>query len=604
MNTVKSSVALLCAFLLAAPGGFAQSRGNRAPQLASEGGFLNNLTRNYRASYVAPIDLSNSSRIDQLIRAGNLYLSLNDAIALALENNIGLEIQRYQFDITEAAYRGALAGPNGQFDPAFVINQFGFNHNVQPVTNNIGTTGAVNVTDTFNRNFGLQQTFKTGATANFGFTTNRTTTNNANANFVPQLGGNLSLNMQQPLLRGFGVGLNTINIKVAENNKRNASNGFQAQINTVLNQVIQAYWNLVSAVMNVSVARQALELSERLLEQNKKQVEIGTMAPIDIKQTEVQVANGQQQLIAAEAAVQTQEVALKNLISRNGIASPALAAVHIIPTSRVEVPPVEPVIPIQDLIETALRNRPELAQARVNLENTELNLRTARNNLLPQLNLTGGVSNPAAGGVVNPLPNIIGGQVVPRSVNPERTGGFSNTLYQLFALPTVNYNIGFTLNINLRNRSAQAAYAQQELQKRTQELQLQQQINQIRADVQNAQINIARARAQYAAAEKALAAQEAVVEAADRRFQLGATTLFEVIQQQNTLASSRQNLVNAQVAYANARLALDVATGTLMEKYNIVFEEARDGVVSRRPDPIPDVVNPNGQAALLAPAVR
>jgi len=135
-------------------------------------------------------------------------------------------------------------------------------------------------------------------------------------------------------------------------------------------------------------------------------------------------------------------------------------------------------------------------------------------------------------------------------------------------------------------------------------LQLQQQANQIRADVQNAQIAIARARAQYAAAEKALAAQEAVVDAADRRFQLGATTLFEVIQQQNTLASSRQNLVNAQVAYANARLQLDVATGGLMEKYNIVFDEARDGTVSRRPDPIPDVVNPNGQAALLAPANR
>jgi len=321
------------------------------------------------------------------------------------------------------------------------------------------------------------------------------------------------------------------------------------------------------------------------------------MAPIDIKQTEVQVANGEQQLIAAEAQVQTTEVTLKNLISRNGIGSSTLASVRIIPTNRVEVPAVEPVQPIQDLIESALRTRPEVAQARVNLENTELNLKTTKNGLLPQLNLVGQVSNPAAGGVLNPAPNIVAGVAVPRNVNPSRVGGFGNTLNQLFFQQTVNYQLGFTLNISLRNRSAQAAYAQAQLNQRTQELQLQQQMNTIRADVQNAQIAIARARAQYAAAEKALAAQEVVVDAEERKFQLGASTLFVVIQQQNTLATSRQNLVTAQVAYANAKLQLDVATGNLMEKYNIVFDEARDGTVTRRSDPIPDVVNQPNQAA-------
>jgi len=298
--------------------------------------------------------------------------------------------------------------------------------------------------------------------------------------------------------------------------------------------------------------------------------------------------------LSADATVQTQEVALKNLISRNGIGSATLASVRIIPTNRVEVPAVEQVQPIQDLIDAALKNRPEIAQSRVNLENTELNLKTTKNGLLPQLNLTGGISNPAAGGVLNTAPNIVAGVNVPRNVNPDRVGGFGNTLNQLFFQQTVNYNLGFTLNINLRNRSAQAAYAQAQLNQRTQELQLQQTMNQIRADVQNAQITIARARAQYAAAEKALAAQEVVVDAEERKFQLGASTLFVVIQQQNTLASSRQNMVNAQVAYANAKLALDVATGNLIDKYNIVFEEARDGAVTRRADPIPDVVNQNG----------
>jgi len=591
MRVVKSYISLLGVLLVMAPAGYGQSRSDRTPQLSSESGFVNNLTRKYKASYTPPIDLSNSGRADQLIRAGNLYLSLNDAIALALENNIGLEIQRYQFDLTEVAYQSSLAGPGGNFDPTFSVNQFNYAHSANPVANAVGTTGLVNVTDAYNRGFQLSQTLKTGATGTLGFTSNRSTTNNANANFVPQLGGNLVLNLQQPLLRGFGVGLNTLNIRIAQNNQRAADYGFRTQINTLVNQVVQAYWNLVSASLNVDVARQALDLSQRLLEQNKQQIEIGTMAPIDIQQTNAQVAQGEQTLIAAEATVATQEITLKNLISRNGLASASLAAVRVIPTNRVDVPAVEPVQPIQDLVEAALRNRPELAQARINLENTEVNLRTAKNNLLPQLNLTGGINNPATGGVVNPAPNVVGGVVVPRQVNPERTGGFSNVLYQLFALPTVNYNIGFTFTINLRNRSAQAAYATQQLNQRTQELQLQSQMNQMRADVQTAQINITTARARLNAAERGLAAQTAVVDGAQRKFQLGTATLFEVIQQQNSLATSRQNVVTAQVAYANAKLQMDVATGNLMEKYNIVFEEAKGGTLARRPDPIQDVVN-------------
>jgi outer membrane protein len=591
MKTVKHYFCLLGVLLVAAPAGYGQSRGDRTPKLFEEPGIVNRVTANFRPNYVAPVDMSNTSRMEQLIRAGNLYLSLQDAIALALENNIGLEIQRYQFETTEIAYQSSLAGTGGNFDPTFTVNQFNFNHSVQPVTNNVGA-GAVteNVTNTFNRGFQLAQTFKTGAQGTFSFTSNRSTTNNQNTNFVPNLSGGLNLNLSQPLLRGYGVGINTLNITVAKNNRRGADYAFRTQINTLVNQVVQAYWNLVSATQNVNVARQSLELSERLLEQNKKQIELGTMAAIDIKQTEVQVANGQQNVITAEATILTQENTLKNLLSRNGLASAVISSVHVIPTSRVEVPATEPVQPEQDLVETAYRNRPELEQSRINLENTQTNLRGTRNQLLPQLNVTGGVSNPASGGVLNPVPNInAAGQIVPRSVNPARTGGFSNVLYQLFALPTVNYNLGFTLTINLRNRSQQAAYATAQLNQRTQELQLQQQMNQMRVDVRNAITNINSARARLNASQTALDAQEAVVDGEQRKFQLGTSTLFIVIQQQNTLATSRQNFVAAQVAYANAKLALDAATGSLMERYNIVFEDAKSGTVTRRPDPIPEL---------------
>ena len=598
MKTVKNYISVLAVLLVVAPAGYGQSRSDRTPKLSTEGGRINNLTRKYKSQYVAPIDMSNTGRLDQLIRAGNLYLSLNDAIALALENNIGLEIQRYQFELTDVAYQSSLAGATGQFDPTFTVNQFNYQHAATPVTNQVGAgTAPTTITDTYNRNFQLAQTFKTGATGTFGFTSAKSTTNNQNANFVPNLSGNLNLNVTQPLLRGFGVGLNTLGITVARNNRRAADYGFRVQINTQINTVVQAYWNLVSASLNVGVSRQSLELSQRLLDQNKKQIEIGVMAPIDIKQTEVQVANGEQAVITAEAAVATQENTLKNIISRNGVASASVGAVHIIPTSRVEVPSVEPVQPIQDLIDAGLKSRPELEQARISLENTQTNMRTTKNALLPQLNLTGTVSNPASGGVLNPAPNVVAGIAQPRNVNASRTGGFGNTLNQLFFQQTVNYTLGFTFTINLRNRSQQAALATASLNQRTQELQLQQQINQIRTDVRNAQVNITSARARLEAAEKGLSAQEAVVDGEQRKFQLGTSTLFVVIQQQNTLATSRQNVVTAQVAYANAKLAMDVATGNLMDKYGINFDEAQDGTVKRRADPIQDVVNTPQAAA-------
>ncbi len=596
MKTVKNYVSVLGVLLVMAPAGYGQTRSDRTPKLTGQGGRIDSLTQKYRTSYVAPIDMSNSGRLDQLIRAGNLYLSLNDAIALVLENSIGLELQRYQFELTDVAYQSSLAGPNGQWDPTFNVNQFNYTHSIQPVTQTV-TSGALaaNVNNTYNRNFNLQQNFRTGATATLGFTSGKTVTNNPTQRFSPSLSGGVNLNMTQPLLRGGGIGLNTVGIRIAENNKRAADYGFRTQINTQVNTVVQAYWNLVSASLNVGVARQALELSQRLLEQNQKQIEIGTMAPIDIKQTEVQVANGEQSLVTAEAAVETQENTLKNLISRNGVASASIAGVRIIPTSRVDVPAVEPIQPIQDLTAMALRARPELEQARINLENTQTNLRTTKNSLLPQLNLTGQVSQPGQAGSQNP-------DYVPRVLPDGSTeiitqGGFGNVLNQLFFQPRVNYNFGFTFSINLRNRSAQAAYATASLNQRTQELQLQQQINQIRTDVRNAQVNITSSRARLQASEKALAAQEAVVDGAQRKFQLGTATLFEVIQQQNTLATSRQNVVTAQVAYANAKLQMDVATGNLMDKYGIVFEEAKDGTVLRRPDPIQDPINVNGLPA-------
>jgi outer membrane protein TolC len=220
--------------------------------------------------------------------------------------------------------------------------------------------------------------------------------------------------------------------------------------------------------------------------------------------------------------------------------------------------------------------------------------------MLPQVNLTGNVGNPGTGGVLNPLPNIdpLTGAVRDRSagLNPELIGGYGNILRQIFSVPTLNYSIGFQINIPLRNRSAQAQMQQQTFQLRQAELQYQAQTNQIRADVQNAQVNIETARERYKAAQEARVLQEQTLDNEQKKLQLGASTVFQVIQTQQNLANARQQEVTAQVAYASAKLQMDVATGNLMEKYNIVFDEARDGRIARRPDPIPVVLQNQGAA--------
>ena len=417
-----------------------------------------------------------------MIRAGNLYLSLSDAIALALENNIDVEVSRYTYPINESALRASHAsnGAGVSYDPA-ITSTINWNHNANISTNSITAGGqSVNTGDSRIRNFGIQQGFMTGGTATLGFNNTITTTNNANAIYLPQYSTGLSLQGSQPLLQGFGLAFNTRNIRIAKNNIRLTDYQFEQQLNTTLNTVISTYWNLVSSYLAVDVAQQSLALSQKLLGDNKKQLEIGTMAPLDVLQAEQQVSTSETNLITAQTAVEQLEVTLKNLLSRNGLASTSFESVHIVPTDRITVPDVEPIQPVQDVVAKALDHRPELAQQRLQLENSKINLTGTRNSMLPQLNLTGNVSNPGAGGIynTNPYINPVTNQPAPRpAAPPELIGGYGNILRQVFGVPTVNYPIGFTLNIPLRNRAAQEAYIQQDLQLRQSELGVQKEVN-------------------------------------------------------------------------------------------------------------------------------
>jgi outer membrane protein TolC len=499
----------------------------------------------------------------------------------------------------------ASNGAGVSYDPTFT-STVNWGHSAQIQTNSVTAGGqSVNIGDTRTRNFGIQQGFVTGGTATLGFNNNSSTTNNANAIFLPAYNSGLSLQATQPLLQGFGLAYNTRNLRVAKNNVRLTDYQFQQQLNTTLNTVISTYWNLVSAALAVGVAQQSLELSQKLLDDNKKQLEIGTMAPLDVQQADQQVATSETNLITAQTAVEQQEVALKNLLSRNGLGAANFADVHIIPTDRISVPDVEPIQPVQDVVAKALDRRPELTQLRIQLDNSKINLSGAHNALLPQFNVVGNVSNPGAGGIFNTTPQInpLTGQVIPRTEpNPDLVGGYSNILRQLFGVPTVNYSIGFTVSVPLKNRAAQAAYIQQDLQLRQSELAIQKEVNQIRMDVQNALIAVKNARARYQSATKASALAEAVLDSEQKKYALGASTSYAVVQHQTDLANARQAEVGALSSYALAKLQLDQATGVILENNDIMLDEAKNGRLSKTPSRIPDVLPPaNGRAAVTAP---
>lgn len=610
MKPLKPFISLLCVLLLAAPGMYSQQLNDRGPELSNQGGhWYSGLTHDYRTRYVPPINVSNSGRADSLIRAGNLYLSLSDAIAMALENNIDIEVSRYNYPLADTALMSAQAsnGAGLSYDPAITGN-INWGRNATISTNSVTAGGqSVNVTDSGTRNFGLQQGFVTGGTATLGFNNTSATSNNANAIFLPQYQSGLSLQVSQPLLQGFGIGLNTRNIRVAKNNIRVTDYQFELQIDTTLNNVISTYWNLVSAALAVDVAQQTLDQANRLLSDNKKQLDIGTMAPLDVLQAQQQVSTSQTNLITAQTAVEQFEVSLKNLISRNGLASVNLSDVHIIPTDRITVPAVEPIRPEQDVVAAALAHRPELGQLRLQLENSKINLTGAKNSLLPQLSAVGNVSNPGAGGIFNPTPQVnpLTGQITPRlPPNPDLIGGYGNILRQVFSVPTINYTVGVQLTIPLRNRSAQAAYIQQDLQLRESELGVQKEVNQVRMDVKNALIAVKNARARYESATVASAVAQQVLDAEQKKYELGASTSYAVVQHQTDLANARQAEVAAIAAYAQAKLQLDQASGTIPENNNVVIDEVKNGRVSKAPSPIPDVApTAPGRAAATAPGV-
>ncbi len=354
---------------------------------------------------------------------------------------------------------------------------------------------------------------------------------------------------------------------------------------TTIAAITNLYWDLVSYNEDVKVKQQALSLAEKLTSDNRKQVEIGTLAPIEIVSAEAQVARRQQELLTSETVLLQQEVIIKNALSRTGVASPALADSRIVATDRIRVPDVEAAIPLQDLYNQSLEDRPDLQQTKINIQNTKIGLQGSRSQLLPSLDLQGNLQNNALAGNVNDL--LLRGRPLPRNVDPYFVGGFGTTLSQLFRRNFPDYSFGFTLNVPLRNRSAQADMIIDSLNLRQQELNEQRNLNQLRVDISNAMIALRQARARYETALKEQTLQEQTLDAEQKKYALGASTVYFVIQYQRDLAQAQSNVVGALAAYAKSRVELERVTGQTIKANEIDVVEAMAGRVSRAPDTLP-----------------
>jgi outer membrane protein len=642
MKKLQPIISILCVWLAAAPWTYAQQepKEDTTPRLDSESPhWYSRFSNPYQPRIVPPVNVSNTTRLDSLMRAGNLYLSLADAIALAVENNLDVEVQRYEFEFANADLLRAKAGasiqgiptnvttgmPNGAasligntntgiasspaqsslplgvtLDPA-LTSTVNWGHTSTPLSNTVVSGLTEQIASTTLANFGISQGFVTGGSATLSYNNSNQFTNSFTNVYNPATTSNLDLSISQPLLQGFGIAMNRRTIRIATNNLKAADLVFKQQVTNVVANVTEQYWNLVYFNNDLDVKRRAVAVSTKLLNDNKAQVEVGTLAPIAIVQAEAQVASDQQLLVQSQTNVLQQETIMKSALSRNGLASPAISEARIVLTDRIHVPDVEAIEPMQDLVERALENRPELSQSRIQIDNTKLNLQGYRNQLLPSINVVADIRNNALSGAINTLTNPRTGFSVlnPNPALPPTTipdpffvGGYGTVLGQLFGRNFPNYSVGVQLNIPLRNRAAQANMITEELNLRQNELSVQRLINQIRVDVQTALTAVQQSRAQYQSAVKARILQEQTADAEQKKLAVGASTPYNVILMQRDLWTAEDAEAQAQASYALARTQLDWATGTILQKSNVVLDEAKAGRVTRAPDTIP--INNNG----------
>ena len=604
----------------------------------------------YAPRTIPQVNVTNSPRVDQTLKDGKFYLSLNDAIALALENNLDIGIQRYNLSIADtdvlrtssgAIALGVNAGlvqgtpggttgstsaggtgtsstgstgggaggttigvggagsgaagivsstqgegpPLDNYDPV-ITGTVNFQRAVTPESNTIITGTNTLYQNTTTANFLYNQGFPTGTLMTVGFNNSRIASNALFNTLDPYLQPSFQFQLRQHLLQGFGFDPNLRYIRIARNNKLITEVTFRNQIITTVSQIENIYWDLVNAYENVTVQQRALDLADKTLSDNQKQVAAGTLAPLTVVQSQSAVATAKQNLIAAQVNLQLQQLLMKNAITRN-MADPILAVAPVVPTDTLNTTQPYEVGSVDDLIGQALKQRPEIATARLNLTNTEITRKSLRNDLLPALDLYAFYGASALAGPTNPLctdPTQCASPGFPTSYG----GAFGN----LFNSSFPDKGIGVNLSIPLRNRQVQADQARSALEYRQAQMSLQQTENTIMLQVRQAQFALQQ---NWVALQAAIAARDYAAEALDaeqKKLRMGASTGTLVLQASSNLTQAESNVLGAATNYEKSKVQLDLSTADTLTRLGIDITDAQAANVRHQPV-VPGVVPAN-----------
>ena len=613
-----------------------------------------NLLAPYSVRHMSSPNLANTARIDQLMRDGKLYVSMDDAVALALENNLDIAIARYNLNIadtdiwrakagsltlgvntgivqgtpggtgigvgstsagggaggTTAGIGGAGAGTGGlvsattgvgapvpSFDP-ILTGTLQMDQSVIEYYNPFQEPFTFEHTNTWN--FAYQQGFHWGSNLTVAFNNNRVSASPLSPYqaLSTQYTSNFRATLTQPLLSGFGFLPNTRFIMIAKNNREISDVAFRLQVITTVNQIQNIYWDLVSAYENVKVQQDALAFAQRTLSDTKKQVEIGTLAPIEVVRAQSTEATNRQQLIVAQTTLQLQQLLMKNALSRT-LVDPTLADAEVIPTDVMAMPQKEAIVPTEDLVAEALSHRAEIAESRIDLTNRGINSRSAKNALRPTLNLFAYYQGGGQAGTVNPgYICLTAGNCSGNALPPE---GYGGGLGQLVDSTAPDKGVGLQMTIPIRNRTAQASQVRADLELRQAQTALQQQENRVRIEVRNAQFNVQQNRAAVEASEAAAELAKQSLDAEQKKYSLGASTSTLVLQYQAALTQAESNLVMAMSNYEKSRVELDRSVGATLTRLGILMSDAERGEVTKMPAVPYVTARPADQPLTLSP---
>jgi outer membrane protein len=587
----------------------------------------------YTPTTVEPAVTINSPRLEDLAKGGKIYLSLSDAIVLALENNYDIAIQRYNIDIADTDILRAKSGSALLGSPSGLVeNTIGTTNQllqasgggpggssvaaggagagtagVSLTTNGGGPppevldpvltgtmqlqrqtspqisalSGSLVNTNTNIYDFQYNQGWITGTELQVSFNNSRTATNQAFQTYSPALQSNFTAQLTQHLLYGFGPGINNRLIIQARNDRNITDAGFRLQILFTVNQVENIYWGLVSAYEDVESKQRALEQSKQLASDNRKQLQIGTLAPLDVVQSDSNVSSDQQALVASQSALEYQQLVMKQAVARN-LNDPTLAAAPVIPTDRISILETpEEREPVDDLVKQANANRPDIQQAILTLKNDEITLRAERNGLLPEVDLYGFYSGSGVGGKQGP--GCLTDTFTPCPPGTFPSIGYGDVFENTFNNSGPNKAVGLTVNIPIRNRKAQSEQARSVLEYRQAQLQLQQIYLKVRMQVINGQFALTNDRAQVQSDQAAVDYNRQSLDSEQKKYHLGASTTANVLLQQRNLSNAENNLITARAAYARERAALSQILGNTLDRYGISLEDAVTGNVKQIP---------------------